>query len=109
MRDLAALEIRYAHSSRRLRPLCRKPVGGLLAPYAFMTEHTAEIIADNGGWSHDTFEKLGPEERPLTAHCLAVPPEGLAAKEVGAWLREQRTPLLARRINAFLADVGPLR
>lgn len=108
-RDLAAPEIRYPHSSLRLRPLCRKPIGGLLAHYAFMTEHTAEIIADNGGWTHDTFEKLRPEERSLTAHCLPVPPEGLAAKDVGVWLREHRTPLLARRINAFLADIGPLR
>lgn len=47
-----------------------------MAHYAFMTEHTAEIIADNGGWTHDTFEKLRPQERSLTAQCLPVPPEG---------------------------------
>lgn len=108
-RDLAAPEIRYPHPTMRLRPLCRKPTGGLLAHHAFMTEHTAEILADNGGWTRDTYEKLRPDDRSLAAHCLPVPPEGLTAKEVGSWLREQRTPLLARRINAFLADIGPLR
>ena len=108
-RDPAAPEIRYPDPSLRLRPLCRKPVGGLLAHYAFMTEHTAEIVADNGGWTRDTYEKLRLEEKTLAAHCLPVPPAGLTAKEVGAWLRDERTPLLARRINAFLADIGPLR
>lgn len=108
-RDLATPDIRYPDPRLRLRPLCRKPVGGLLAHHTFMTEHTAQLIADNGGWTRDTYEKLRPEQNTLAAHCLPVPPPELASRDVGAWLRDERTPLLIRRINAFLANIGPLR
>ncbi|MFB9929974.1 DUF262 domain-containing protein [Amycolatopsis halotolerans] len=108
-RDLGDGDLHYPHSDLRLRPLCLDPKRGLLAHYTLMTDHTAEKIASFGGWTYNAIHELKPEDEQLAAHCLPAPPRALSSAEVADWLLENRTPVLAQRINRFLRDVGPLR
>ncbi|MDA3644325.1 DUF262 domain-containing protein [Saccharopolyspora indica] len=109
MRDLAVDDLWHPSPRMRLRPLCEEHIAGLMSHYTFMTDTTFEIIASHGGWTYAAAEELKPDDDALAAHCLLLPPRQLQPKDVADWLQENRTPLLAQRIEAFLDDVGPLR
>ncbi|MGW0891526.1 hypothetical protein [Saccharopolyspora sp. NPDC002578] len=109
MRDFAVDDVWYPSPRMRLHALCENHIPRLMPHYTFMTDTAAEIIASHGGWTYEAVEELKPDDDTLTAHCLLPPPRRLQSDEVASWLQENRTPLLAHRIDVFLEEVGPLR
>lgn len=107
--DLRDPSIVYPDSRLRLRPLCTYQDRNLLVQFAFMTEETGHRVLAHGGWSPGSYEEVRCSDAALAAQAIPLPQGGIAPKEVGTWLLEQRSRPLASIIERYRSTIRPLR